>query len=353
MWLIVDHKFEICNDAAVRALGYSSQSELQSTHPSQLSPEYQPDGQSSFEKAEELMGIVLSKGYKRFQWMHTRKNGENFPVEVTLTKIPFQGKDSIYCVWRDITERKKLEEEYISAKIEAEKANESKSTFLSMMSHELRTPLNAILGFSELLQTEIAGPLNKKQKSIVNSFHEGGMLLMHLVDDLLSMAQIEQNALNLNIEPITPEVVCDNSIRLVELLADNSQIKLHMTSHIKKNIKLNADKIRTEQIIVNLLTNAIKYNKANGNVWLDITMSDENYIRFTIKDDGRGISEKYHDTIFEPFNRGNKAASGIEGTGLGLSICKRLSAEMKGSCDFSSTYQKGSSFWLELPVYKG
>ena len=348
MWLIVDKNFEICNDAAVRVLGYSTQSELQSTHPSQLSPEYQDDGQSSFDKAEEMMATALSQGYNRFEWIHTRKNGEDFPVEVTLTKIPFQGKDCIYCVWRDITERKKLESELTEAKQIAEEANNSKSRFLSMMSHELRTPLNAVLGFSEMLTSEINGPLNDKQMSTANSIHNGGELLLHLVEDLLSMAQIEQGELRLNPEACRPSDIQTNVINLVKALAEETTVNLHI-SDIPLDIDcIYADSIRAEQILLNLLTNAIKYNYPGGNVWISLEHNGNN-VRFIVKDDGFGISKEHIANVFDPFNRGDQATSGIEGTGLGLPICKKLAMAMNGHCDFKSTRGQGSTFWLDLP----
>jgi PAS domain S-box-containing protein len=350
MWLIVDQKFENCNDAAVRVLGYSSEKELQSTHPSQLSPEFQPDGQSSFSKAEKLMKKALKKGYHRFEWVHTRKNGKDFPVEVTLTKIPFEGKDAIFCVWRDITERKNLESDLKNAIEVAEQANNAKSNFLSMMSHELRTPLNAVLGFSEMLKTEISGPLNEKQMGIASAIYEGGELLLHLVDDLLNMTRIEQGELKLKIKKNNVANIQINAANIVNSLADSSEITIHITPVEPKQSYVFADKVRTEQIIVNLLANAIKYNRKDGNVWLSVELHNEQYIRFIIKDDGFGIQKKYAGTVFEPFNRGDKTSSGIEGTGLGLPICKRLAEAMNGSCDFNSTYPDGSTFWLDLPM---
>lgn len=349
MWLIVDQKFENCNGAAVRVLGYSSEKELQSTHPSQLSPEFQLDGEPSFSKAELMMKTALKKGYHRFDWIHTRKNGEDFPVEVTLTKIPFEGKDAIFCVWRDITERKKLEADLKNAIEVAEQANRAKSNFLSMMSHELRTPLNAVLGFSEMLKTEISGPLNEKQKGITGAIYEGGELLLHLVDDLLNMARIEQGELTLNIRKNSIANIQKNAANIVSSLADDSDITVHIAPLKPEHNQVFADRVRTEQIIVNLLTNAIKYNRQGGNVWLSVEQQSD-HIRFIIKDDGLGIQKKYTEDIFEPFNRGDKEASGIEGTGLGLPICRRLAIVMNGSCDFKSTYRKGSTFWLDLPM---
>ncbi len=348
MWLIIDQKFEICNDAAVRTLGYKSQSELRNTHPSQLSPKYQEDGKPSFDAAEEMMTIALTKGYHRFHWTHTKKSGENFPVEVTLTKIPFQGKDAIFCVWRDITDQYNLEKELREAKINAEEASKSKSKFLSMMSHELRTPLNAVLGFSDMLKNELYGPLNEKQMGTVKSIYQGGELLLHLVDDLLSMAKIDQGEINLNIEHNNASEIVKNSINLVEKLANDSQITLHCEDIPDDLNCLYADRVRAEQILVNLLTNAIKYNQPGGNIWISVDKNNS-YTRFSVEDDGKGIQRDHAKQIFEPFYRGEQTTSGIEGTGLGLPICRRLSIEMNGECDFESVYGQGSVFWLDLP----
>ena len=109
MWLIVENRFEVANQAAARVLGYDSVAALTNTHPAKLSPEFQPDGKSSFEAANMKMATAYEQGYHRFEWTHQRKNGEDFSVEVTLTRIPYARGDALYCVWRDITERKKLE----------------------------------------------------------------------------------------------------------------------------------------------------------------------------------------------------------------------------------------------------
>ncbi len=189
MWVIIDKNFELCNEAAVKILGYASREELQNTHPSQLSPPEQMDDRPSFEKAEEMMNLALKKGHHRFEWIHRRKNGEDFPVEVTLTRIPFAGEDAIYCVWRDITERKHAEDEAITARNAAMAANQAKSDFLSNMSHELRTPLNAIIGFSEII---------KSSKEFQPEFHdyiarigESGHHLLEIINDILDLSRIE------------------------------------------------------------------------------------------------------------------------------------------------------------------
>ncbi len=351
MWVIIDQKFELCNDAAVRHLGYSTKQELQSTHPSQLSPEYQADGKSSYDKAEEMMAIALKDGYNRFEWIHTRKNGEDFPVEVTLTRMPYRGRAGIFCVWRDITDRKNLENELIEARKTAEDANKSKSKFLSMMSHELRTPLNAIIGFSEMLKQGVYGPLNKKQIPTIESINEGGELLLHLVDDLLNMAKIEQGDLCLKIENVLTSEIIANSIRLVENLANKNQVTIHCETLELDTDCLYADRVRSEQILVNLLTNAIKYNPG-GNVWV-ITSTNADFVRISVKDDGEGIHEEHFKHIFNPFYRGDKTSSGIEGAGLGLPICKKLSEKMNGHCGFDSKYGMGATFWFELPLCEG
>ena len=114
MWLIVKDRFAIANQAAARVLGYETVEALTDTHPSKLSPEYQPDGQSSYEKANEMMAHAYRDGYHRFEWLHKKKNGELFSVEVSLTRIPYAGGVALYCVWRDISERKRIETEVLN-----------------------------------------------------------------------------------------------------------------------------------------------------------------------------------------------------------------------------------------------
>ena len=213
--LIIDYeKFVDCNDAVLQMLGYADREAMLSTHPSQLSPEFQPDGQPSFDKANEMISIAIKTGSHRFKWIHTRANGEDFPVEVLLTAIPFQDRKLVHVVWRDISQRVRMEEELenhrvhlqqlvdeqtrdlIEARDAAEAASKVKSLFLGTMSHELRTPLNAIIGFTDAMKTEIFGPLNNtKYEGYVDLINHSGEHLLQLINDILDVSAIEAGVL--------------------------------------------------------------------------------------------------------------------------------------------------------------
>lgn len=351
MWLILNNKFEICNEAAVTCLGYASQEELASTHPSALSPPMQPDGIDSFTKAEQMMAAAMEKGYHRFEWAHRRKNGEDFPVEVTLTAIPYEGGHGIYCVWRDISDRKQAEEELKEAKLVADEANLAKSRFLALMSHELRTPLNAVIGFSDMLKMHLLGPLNDKQLDAVDSINKGGTLLLNLVSDLLDFAKLESGEFDMCIEGIDPIEALATAVSFVADEARNRKITIHWDQEANQlsGTRVVADKLRLIQSIVNLLSNAIKYTAEGGNIWLSVAEDTaKGTCTIGVKDDGCGIAEDQFDAIFEAFNRGAQQGSHIEGTGLGLNVAKRLLTAMGGDIHLESAPGIGTTFYLKL-----
>lgn len=349
MWLIIDNKFQFCNHAAVEALGYSHEDELMNTHPSQLSPKYQFDGMLSYEKAEANLFETREKGYKRFEWLHTTKDKSTLPVEVTLNHMPDHNKDVYFCVWRDISKAKKLEHELIEAKLLAESANKAKSNFLSMMSHELRTPLNAVIGYSDVLKGKHCGPLNEKQDGFVESIQRGGKSLLNLIDDILSMVEIDQDDLELEIRPLAAKNIITQLIDKVRPYADHKRMRITDYTDGSFECAFFGDELRVTQILTHFMINAIKYNERHGNIFIGANRIDNN-IRFHVIDDGLGIEEKHIENIFEPFDRGDKKASGVEGTGLGLSICQKLAKRMSGKCGVSSAYGQGTTFWLDLPM---
>lgn len=243
----------------------------------------------------------------------------------------------------DITDKKQNELALIKSKEEAEKANQAKSDFLSSMSHELRTPLNAILGFTQLLTYEKT--LTDKQQSHVNEISNAGNLLLELVTQILDLARIEKGHLQLSMEKVTL-ADCFNECRsMISPLAENNNLTLDI--NLETNGYVIADYTRLKQVMLNLLSNAIKYNKEHGSVSLKVLQKENNIVRISIIDTGKGISKEMLQEIFQPFNRLN-AASSIEGTGIGLSISKQLVEMMDGSIGVTSKINEGSEFWVEL-----
>lgn len=350
MWVILDKKFVIANKAAAQMLGYETQEELINTHPSVLSPEVQTDGVSSYDKANEMMAIAYKNGFHRFEWNHMRKNGEVFPVEVSLTRIPFQKKDALFCVWRDISDRKSIEKSLVNAKEQAEQASQAKSEFLSRMSHELRTPLNAILGFSQMLEMD-AETLNDAQQGNVQEILEAGKHLLYLINEVLDLARIESGKNEVLMQDVDVSDVLQQSINLIKTQAELRQLeiidKVSACGHI-----VYADSTRLKQVLVNLLANAVKYNSVKGRIVIDSVVLDRQVLRISISDTGEGLSGEDISKLFVHFERLN-AVNNVEGTGIGLVITKHIIENMGGCIGVDSEPGKGSTFWIQLALSQG
>ncbi len=357
MWLIVDNKFVMANKAAAKVLGYETIENLLNTHPSKLSPEYQPNDVSSYEKANSMMEIAHHKGYHRFEWIHKKNNGEEFPVDVSLTRIPYHGDYALFCVWRDISERKEIEHSLITAREESEKANLAKSQFLSNMSHELRTPMNAIMGFSQLLNLEIDPPLSESQQENVDEIRKASDHLLALINEILDLSRIDVGRIDLSIETVSTHRVIADAISLIEPLAQKRGVNILLTMNgtetTLNNLALHdqallADQTRLMQVMLNLLGNAVKYNNEQGTITVDCIYHDES-TRISIHDTGKGLTQEQQSLLFKPFERLGAEHTSVEGIGIGLVIAKKITELMGGTIGVKSQKGAGSSFWIELP----
>jgi signal transduction histidine kinase/ActR/RegA family two-component response regulator len=248
----------------------------------------------------------------------------------------------------DITEERKLEESLFAAKEEAEKANRTKSEFLSKMSHELRTPLNAILGFAQILEYDTEEPLTFEQNQKVQEILQAGRHLLNLINEVLDLSRIESGHTAFQFEHAVFQELLEQSLALVKKHADEMNVSIEIIDLPEVPIILNVDVTRFQQILINLLTNAIKYNRQNGSISLAALIKDQ-YVTLTVKDTGQGIPAHDLPYIFEPFFRGSHVKSIIEGTGVGLSIAKMMTEKMGGEMSVSSEPGRGSIFTVTFP----
>lgn len=252
-------------------------------------------------------------------------------------------------VEEDATSRRVGEEELMQAKQAAEAANLAKSEFLSSMSHELRTPMNAILGFAQLLASAEDGDLGERQRFYADSILKSGNHLISLVNDILDIARIEAGRLSLSFEPVSLERILAEIKPMIAPMAERRKVTLTDEITGKSPPILEADFIRLKQVLINLVGNAVKYNRTGGSVRLTFSHGDTGPVRISVSDTGIGIPEKRKAEVFLPFSRLGAEASSVEGTGIGLTISKMLVESMGGQIGFFSQENQGTTFWLEIP----
>jgi signal transduction histidine kinase len=248
---------------------------------------------------------------------------------------------------------KELEKSLEFTLVEAQKANTEKSSFLKNMSHELRTPLNSILGFSESLKLDFYGDLNKKQMEYIENIHGGGVFLLKLVTDLLHLSNIEEGKVEINPENIHISLLINKALPLLNEIVNDTEGGIIITNDIANNKKNSAsvfiDQIRVIQILINLVSNAVKYGDPKEAVNLTISEFNDDFYRIKVSDSGLGIELDQHKNIFKRFNRAGQSNSKIDGVGVGLSIAKQLIEDMNGKIGFESVPGIGSTFWIDIP----
>ena len=332
------------NPAFLHFTGYSEE-EIKSLSYWDLTPdEYE-------EQEKEQLNLLNSTGhYGPYEKEYIHKNGHRFHVLLEgLLMNNLSGEPYIFSMIQDITDRKDFENELIAAKNVAEKANMAKSEFLSSMSHELRTPLNAILGFAQLIELDTSKNPDGKASMNIKEILTAGYHLLDLINEVLDLARIESNELKMDIEYIETTDIMNHCIKLTSQLAESKNILLiDETENCEQN-SVFADSTRFKQILINLISNAIKYNRENGKVTIRCNNDDSSFLHFDIIDTGIGIQKNKIGKLFKSFERLGAEKSGIDGTGIGLVITKKLVEHMGGSIGVESKEDKGSRFWFTLP----
>ena len=285
----------------------------------------------------------------------TRKDSPALYVHMQmLASSTSKGHMDIRAALVDITDKKKVEQELLQAKEQSEEANRAKSQFLSCMSHELRTPLHAILGFAQILEINRNNTLDQADKNAVKEILSGGWHLLEIVNDLLDMSAIEANKVELNIGAVELAGHFQECTDAIRPLAEQREINLSSMVTACEDIYVRADPVRLKQVLLNLLSNALKYNRQKGSVTLSCEEVGSDTIRIVVADTGLGIAEEDLPRLFEPFSRLYLRTHDVEeGTGIGLTIAKQLVERMGGQLGVDSKVGEGSRFWIELPRSHG
>jgi protein-histidine pros-kinase len=273
-----------------------------------------------------------------------RKDGSEFPVEISLSPIETDEGLLIASAIRDASERKRSERLL-------HEANRLKSEFLANMSHELRTPLNGILGFSELLIDERPGRLNEKQREYLSDIHECGKHLLQLINDVLDLSKVEAGRMEVHPERFSPRAAIAAVCAIILPMARKKRIELHAPGEAAIPPEVTLDLAKFKQVLFNLLSNAVKFTNPGGRIDVDMQLDEGGMLRIAVKDNGIGIAPTDIARLFEAFRQLDAGLSRrYEGTGLGLALTRKLVELQGGRVDVDSEPGMGSTFTVLLPV---
>jgi len=288
-----------------------------------------------------------------------RKDGTQFPVEVSLSHARTDNDADVTAIIRDVTERKQseqrervLRESYMSElemrSKDAESAVMVKSDFIAHVSHELRTPLHTIIGFSELLAEDSSGPLNEKQQKFLHHIRKDSEHLMGMINDVLDLSRIEAGRLTVRTKLLPLKSAVTEAVDALRPFANSRSVSLREGHDL--DLTVCADPLRLRQVLYNLLNNGTKFTGAGGHVSVDACLKG-NLVEVTVSDTGIGIAPGDRPHIFEKFYQASDKPGGArEGTGLGLAICRQLVEMQGGTIWVESELHKGSRFHFTLPI---
>jgi signal transduction histidine kinase/ActR/RegA family two-component response regulator len=351
---------QLFNVGAERMLGYRADEMVDRISPSDI---HDPDEVAARARALSLeLGATIAPGFEALAFKASRdiediyeltyicKDGSRFPAIVSVTPLR-DGAGALIgylLIGTDNSARKNSELALKEALSAADKANRAKSDFLSSMSHELRTPLNAILGFAQLLGSA-SPPPSPLQKRSIDQILKAGWYLLELINEILDLALIESGTLTMSNEPVSLAEVLAECRAMIEPQARSRGISMQFPEFDAPSF-VTADRTRVKQVLINLLFNAIKYNRADGSVVVDCAVVRSGAVRISVRDTGHGLSPEQLEQLFQPFNRLGKESSSEEGTGIGLVVTKRLVELMGGKIGVDSVVGTGSVFWAELAM---
>lgn len=277
-----------------------------------------------------------------------RANGEEFPVEISLSPIDSPGGRLVMSAIRDISDRKRIERTLQEKNVELERASRAKNRFLATMSHELRTPLNAIIGFTGLLLMKLPGPLTPDQERQLQLVQSSGKHLLSLINDLLDLARIESGKVELHRAPVACAALLDEVMQTLRPAAQAKGLRLE-AGPVDATLEIRTDRRALQQVLLNLANNAVKFT-AEGGVTLSLRRIAGGEVEFAVADTGIGISADDQARLFQAFAQvGDSHRRTAEGTGLGLHLSHKLAELMGGRILVHSEPGAGSRFALRLP----
>jgi two-component system cell cycle sensor histidine kinase/response regulator CckA len=346
--------FVDCNEATVRMLGCADKNYVLNAHPADISPEYQPDGRLSSEKADEMIALAFERGSHRFEWLHRRMDGGDLPVEVLLTAIPMHGKWLLHTAWRDISDRKRAEEEKekLAQRLLQSQKMESIGRLAGGVAHDFNNLLTPIMGYAEMIRTSLA-PTDLHHKRI-SGILDAAVKARDLTRQLLAFSRkqvLEMKVLDLN------QVIESFATILERTIREDVTISLKLDPNLGSVL---ADRMQTEQIVMNLAINAQDAMPAGGalmietaNVTLNGTIADGvddvpdgAYVMLAISDSGHGMDAETMNHIFEPFYTTKEQG---KGTGLGLATVFGIVKQHGGTIFVYSEPDMGTTFKLYFP----
>ena len=290
------------------------------------------------EAIDEIGAAISERRSASVTMVNYRKDGQPFWNELKISPVFAQDGELEYFVGlqTDITQRKELDK--------------LREDFVSTVSHELRTPLTSIMGWTETLLTERPGPLNELQQRFLTISYESSQRLSKLIEEILTVSRVQQGTLRLQQEPFFPNQVIEAVMSMLNSLAKTKNIRIDIEDHWPEQIELMGDATRIEQVLTNLVGNAIKFSPDGSSISV-LSRHDRGNWTMKIRDNGIGIPKDETERLFERFYRAsNAAAAQVQGTGLGLYVCKAIIEGHAGEIGLESVENQGTTAWFSIPV---
>ncbi len=343
--MLLDEKglFFDCNDATLRIFGCDNRKQFLAKHPSELSPPFQPDGEDSRIAADEKIATAMTEGVNRFEWTHCRTDGSEFPAEMILNRIEFDRRGVLQAIVRDITERKRVEEERREALVKLARSNEELESFAYTASHDLKAPLITITGFLGMLTRNAEKGDAERMKSDIDHIDHAARKMHRLLDDLLNLSRIGRVGDDCRAIPLAR--VAGEAVELLN--GDITERGVHVDINPGLPVVW-GEPTRLVELLTNLLGNAVKFTGDQPEPRVEVgSRRDEDETVCYVRDNGMGVDVRHKDRIFGLFNQLDQANGG---TGIGLSIAKRIVETHGGRIWVESEgLGKGSTFCFTLP----